>query len=57
MELSLFLAKLFGLYLLVVSALCALRSKAFEGIVEDFFAQSALVFLSGLISLAAGTPS
>ncbi len=54
MELSLFLAKFFGLYLLVLSALCALRRKAFEGIVEDFFAQRALVFLSGLISLAAG---
>ena len=54
MELSVFLAKLFGVYLLVLSALWALRRKAFAEVMEDFLAQRALVFFSGLVALAAG---
>ena len=54
MELSLFLAKFFGLYLLVVSALWTFRSNAFEKVIEDFLAQRALFFFSGMVALAAG---
>ncbi len=54
MELSAFLAKLFGVYLLVVSALWTVRAKAFADVLEDFFAQRALVFFSGLLALAVG---
>ena len=39
MELSVFLAKLFGVYLLVISALWALRGGAFADVLEEFFAQ------------------
>jgi len=54
MELSLFLAKFLGLYLMVLSALCALRMKVFEEVKESFLAQRALIFFSGLIALAVG---
>ncbi len=54
MELSAFLAKLFGVYLLMVSALWALRGEAFADVLEEFFAQRALVFFSGLLALAVG---
>ena len=54
MELSAFLAKLLGVYLLVVSALWALRAKAFADVLEEFLAQRALVFFSGLLALAVG---
>ncbi len=54
MELSVFLAKLFGVYLMVLSVLCALRGELFAEVIEDFFTQRALVFFSGLLALAVG---
>ena len=50
MELSVFLAKLFGVYLMVLSVLCALRGELFAEVIEDFFTQRALVFFSGLLA-------
>ena len=54
MELSLFLAKLFGIYLLIVAALWALRGEAISKVIEEFFASRPMLFLSGLLALAAG---
>ncbi len=54
MELSVFLAKLFGVYLMVLSVLCALRGELFAEVIEDFFTQRALVFFSGLLALIIG---
>ena len=54
MELSVFLAKLFGLYLLVVAALWAVRRDVISKSIDDFFASRAMMFMSGLIALAVG---
>ena len=54
MELSLFLAKLFGLYMLVVGLLWLVRGSAITEAVEAFFDNRALLFLSGLLALAVG---
>ena len=54
MELSIFLAKLFGIYALIVALLWAVRGNEFSKIIEEFFANRSLVFLSGLFSLAIG---
>lgn len=54
MELSLFLAKLFGIYLLIVALLWALRRDVISKVVEDFFASPAMMFMSGLMALVVG---
>ena len=54
MELSLFLAKLFGIYLLIVALLWALRGDVISKVIEDFFASPAMMFMSGLMALAVG---
>ncbi len=54
MELSLFLAKLFGIYLLIVGLLWAVRGAAISGVIEDFLANPGMLFLSGLIALWVG---
>jgi len=54
MELSLFLAKLFGLYLLVTAAVWALRGEVIAPAVEELFASRGMLFLSGVIALAVG---
>lgn len=54
MELSIFLAKLFGIYALIVALLWAVRGNEISKSIEEFFANRALVFLSGLFSLAIG---
>ena len=54
MELSIFLAKLFGIYLLAVAVLWAVRGKVISEAMEDIFSNRAFLFLSGLIALAVG---
>ncbi len=54
MELSLFLAKLFGLYLLSVGMLWVVRGQVISEVMEEFFANRPIVFLSGLLALAVG---
>ena len=54
MELSLFLAKLFGIYLLIVAVLWAVRRDVISQVMEEFFASRPMIFLSGLLSLAIG---
>ena len=54
MELSLFLAKLFGLYFLIIGFLWALRGDVMSEIVKEFLANRSLVFLSGLLALTVG---
>ena len=54
MELSIFLAKLMGIYLLVVGLLWAARSRQLSEIIIDFFQSPGLVFFSGLFALLAG---
>ena len=53
MELSIFLAKLFGIYFLVIAVLWTARGDFLFEIVEEFFASRALIFLSGLLALFA----
>ena len=52
--LSLFLAKLFGLYFLIIGLLWALRGDAMADVVKEFLANRSMVFLSGLLALAVG---
>lgn len=54
MELSLFLAKLIGIYLLIVAADLLLRRHELEGAVKDFASSKGLLVLSGSLSLLFG---
>jgi len=54
MELSIFLAKLFGVYLLTMAVLLAVRGAVISQVIEEFFANRALLFLSGVLALVIG---
>lgn len=54
MELSLFLAKLIGLYLLIVGLLCLVRRDQFKSIVQSYASSKGLIVLSGALSLVGG---
>lgn len=54
MELSIFLAKLLGLYMLIVAADLLLRRKELEKAVKDFASSKGLLVFSGSISLLFG---
>ncbi|MFZ2886551.1 MAG: hypothetical protein WA021_01890 [Minisyncoccia bacterium] len=54
MDLSIFLAKLFGLYFLIAGGIVMLRQKSFMPIVMDFFGSKPLIMLVGLLELVAG---
>jgi len=54
MALSIFLAKLFGLYLLIVALDLLVRRHELEGAVKDFVSSKGLLFFSGSISLFLG---
>lgn len=54
MDLSIFLAKLFGLYFLIAGGIIMLRQKSFMPIITEFFSSRALIMLMGAIELVAG---
>ncbi len=54
MDLSLFLAKLLGLYLLIVAVDMLLRKHELEGAVRDFSSSKSLLVFSGSTSLFLG---
>ncbi len=54
MELSLFLAKLLGIYMLIVSVELMARRREFEGAVRDFASSKGLIVFSGSVSLILG---
>ena len=54
MEHSIFLAKVLGLYLLIVPAAVLLKRKQFAELAKEFVANPAIVFLSGLFALILG---
>src|ERR1700733_5927980 len=54
MELSIFLAKLLGLYMLIVAVELMTRRHEFEGAVRDFASSKGLILFSGSISLILG---
>lgn len=54
MELSIFLARLIGLYLLIVAADLLVRRREMEGAVRDFASSKGLLVFSGSISLLLG---
>jgi hypothetical protein len=53
-ELSVFLAKLFGIYLLIVGAVCIVRREAMFGAIDELLADRPAIFLSGVIALVIG---
>jgi hypothetical protein len=54
MELSIFLAKLLGIYMLIVALELAARRHEFEGAVRDFASSKGLIVFSGSVSLILG---
>ena len=54
MELSMFLAKLLGLYMLIVAVELMARRHEFEGAVRDFASSKGLIVFSGSVSLILG---
>ena len=54
MDLSVFLAKVLGLYLLIFAADLLLRRKELEGAVKNFSASAGLLLFSGSVSLFLG---
>ena len=54
MELSLFLAKLFGIYLLIMGVLWAVRGDVISEVIEELFASRPMLCLSGLLALTVG---
>lgn len=54
MDLSIFLAKLFGLYFLIAGGIIMLRQKSFMPILTEFFGSKALIMLMGAVELVAG---
>lgn len=54
MDLSIFLAKLFGLYFLIAGGVVMLRQKSFMPLVLDFFGSKPLIMLVGVLELVAG---
>lgn len=54
MELSIFLAKLLGVYMLIVATEMLLRKQEFESAVRDFASSKGLILFSGSISLIVG---
>lgn len=54
MDLSIFLAKLIGIYLLIIAFELALRKKEIEKSIKDFSASKGLLIFSGSISLLLG---
>ena len=54
MELSIFLAKLLGLYMLIVAAEMLIRKHEFESAVRDFASSKGLILFSGSLSLIVG---
>lgn len=54
MELSLFLAKIFGLYIVIVCSAAFLRRRQFEKLMHSFAGNSALIIFSGAVFLILG---
>lgn len=54
MELSLFLAKLLGLYFLIVAIELLVRKHEFDGAIKDFASSKGLILFSGSLSLLIG---
>ena len=54
MELSIFLAKLFGLYFLIAGGVIMVRQKSFMPVLMDFFSSKPLIMLVGALELVAG---
>jgi hypothetical protein len=54
MEYSMFLAKIIGWFYIIVAAGMISNPRAYQKIMEDFSANSALVYLSGIFALLIG---
>ena len=54
MGLSIFLAKLLGIYLLIIGVLWAVRGEVISEVLEEFFTSRPMLLLSGLLALAVG---
>lgn len=54
MELSLFLAKFLGLYMLIIAAIWVLRKKPFEAVVREIILSDGLLAFSGVLQILFG---
>lgn len=54
MELSIFLAKLIGLYMLIVALIMLFRKERFDFVLKDIFSSPGLIAFSGALALISG---
>lgn len=54
MELSLYLAKVFGLYLLIMAVFFAFRREQLEASIRDLFSSQGMLLVSGALALILG---
>lgn len=54
MDNSIFIARIFGLYYLIIGAGIMLNRKSFQQLLDDFCKSTALVFFAGLLALVVG---
>src|SRR5690242_14650619 len=54
MDISIFLARCFGLYILIFAAIWILRPKSFETVLQNIIASKGLIGFSGMFSLLLG---
>lgn len=54
MDISIYLAKVFGIYLIIVPIAVLINRKHYEKLLDDFFKNSSFVFFSGIIHLILG---
>jgi len=54
MDISIFLAKVFGIYLVIVSLLLLIRYKELKNIYKNFFKDSSITLFTGVITLILG---
>ncbi len=54
MDLSIFLAKVLGLYFIIVAVMCLIKRKEFSKIIDGFFDNTALLYVTGIITVVLG---
>lgn len=54
MELSTFLARLLGLYMLILAGLWVIQKDQVDAVIKDFIASKGLIFFSEIINIVAG---
>jgi len=54
MDLSIFLAKVLGLYFIIAAVLCLVKNKEIRKMIDGFIDNTALLFIAGIITVLLG---